>query len=98
MVRRYVAILAGTLCLLAHGVIYPAVGVVTAVDYETDTVTVEKANGHAYEFYGVEDLMPGDVMALLMYSNGTPYTQEDDAVISARYGGYVIEEMKGEDK
>ena len=93
MVRKYIAILATTMVLLAHGIIYPATAVVTAVDYENDVVTVERASGHVYEFYGVEDLMVGDLMSLVMYSNGTPYTVEDDEVISARYSGFIINEV-----
>ena len=86
MVRRYIAILGSVMVLLAHGVIYPAAAVVTAVDYERDVVTVERASGlFSYEFEGVEDLMVGDLMALVMYSNGTPHTIADDIVISARY-------------
>lgn len=93
MVRKYIAILASTLVLLAHGVIYPTAAVITQVDYETDTVTVVNATGFVYEFEGVEDLAEGDMMALVMYSNGTPYTIEDDVVISARYAGYIIDDV-----
>ena len=89
MIRNFIAILASTMVLLAHGVIYPTAAVVTAVDYDLDLVTVEKATGFVYEFYGVEDLCVGDVMAMLMYSNGTPETIADDIVISARYSGYT---------
>lgn len=93
MIRNFIAILASTMVLLAHGVIYPTAAVVTAVDYETDTVVVEKATGFVYTFEGVEDLMVGDVMALLMYSNGTPETIADDIVISARYSGYISNDI-----
>ena len=93
MVRKYIAILASTLVLLAHGVIYPATAVVTSVDYELDVVTVTNATGFVYEFDGVEDLAVGDLMSLVMYSGGTPMTIADDEVISARYAGYTINDV-----
>lgn len=94
MVRRRIAGLGVVITLLANGIIYPAVGIVTKVDYETDMVTVQKATGVEYQFEGVEDLLEGDVMALLMYNNLTPETNADDVVLSARYGGYIADELK----
>ena len=93
MLRKYVASIAIVCLLLMQGIIYPTAAVVTAVDYETGIVTVEKSTGFVYTFEGVEDLVVGDVMALVMYSNGTP-TIEDDVIISARYSGYVIGDMQ----
>lgn len=94
MVRKRIAILATTLTLLANGVIHPATAIVTQVDYETDIVTVQNATGFTYEFEGVEDLVVGDVMSLLMYNNGTGDTIADDIVISARYSGFVADDIK----
>ena len=94
MVRRRIAGLGVVITLLANGIIYPAVGIVTKVDYDADVVTVRKATGAEYEFEGVEDLLEGDVMALLMYNNLTPTTNADDIVLSARYGGFVADELE----
>lgn len=94
MVRKWIAILASTMVLLANGIIYPATAIVTQVDYETDIVTVQKATGFTYEFEGVEDLQVGDVMSLLMFNNGTGDTIVDDIVISARYSGFVADDIK----
>ena len=93
MVRKYIALLGTVMVLLAHGVIYPATAVITSVDYETDVVTVQRSTGFVYTFEGVEDLTVGDVMSLLMYSNGTPDTIADDVVISARYSGFVSSDL-----
>lgn len=88
MVRKKIAALATTLVLLANGTIYPATAVVTHVDYESDMVTVRKATGFEYQFEGVEDLVEGDVMSLLMFNNFTAGVA-DDEVVSARYSGYI---------
>lgn len=93
MVRKYFIELAAVIALLANSIIYPATMVITAVDYETDIVTVENATGFIYEFEGVEDLVPGDVMSLVMYNNNTWWTIEDDWVISARYSGFISSEV-----
>lgn len=94
MVRKYIAILATTMTLLANGIIYPATAIVTDIDYDTDIVTVQRASGFTYEFEGVEDTMVGDVMSLLMYNNGTGFDITDDVVISARYSGFIAEDLQ----
>lgn len=68
--------------------IYPACGVVVALDYTADVVTVEDVTGHTWQFYGVEDWCPGDVAALLMYDYGTASTL-DDEIMTAHYAGTV---------
>lgn len=97
MVRKFFIELAAVITLLSHGIIYPSTMVITHVDYFTDTVVIENATGFRYHFEGVEDLVPGDVVSVVMYNNGTPWNIEDDEVISARYSGFVIEDFyKGE--
>ena len=91
MVRKFFIELAAVIALLANGVIYPSTMVITHVDYFTDTVIVENATGFQYHFEGVEDLIPGDVVSVVMYNNGTPWTIEDDQVVSARYSGFIKE-------
>lgn len=93
MVRKFFIELAAVIALLAQGVIYPSTMVITHVDYFTDTVIVENATGFQYHFEGVEDLIPGDVVSVVMYNNGTPWSIEDDEVVSARYSGFVIEDF-----
>lgn len=93
MVRRFFIELAAVITLLSQGIIYPATAVVTYVDYTTDTVVVTNATGYNYTFEGVEDLMVGDVMSLVMYANGTPWSIVDDQVVSARYAGFVAEDF-----
>ena len=94
MVRKYFLELAAIVMLLANGVIYPSTMVITHVDYFTDTVIVETSAGFRYDFQGVEDLIPGDVVSLIMYNNGTPWTIEDDQVVSARYSGFIKEDIQ----
>lgn len=89
MVRKYFIELAAVITLLLNGIIYPATAIITHVDYPTDTVVVETASGFTYSFEGIEDLVEGDVMSLLMYNNGTPWSIADDEIISARYSGFV---------
>ena len=93
MVRRFFVELAAVIALLSQGIIYPATAVITYVDYTTDTVVVTNATGYNYTFEGIEDLEVGDVMSLVMYSNGTPWFIPDDQVVSARYAGFVAEEF-----
>ena len=94
MVRKRIAALATTMVLLANGIIYPATAVVTNIDYDSDTFTVTKANGHVYEVEGVEDLQVGDVMSLLMFNNFTGTDTTDDEVISARYSGFIASDIE----
>lgn len=68
---------------------YPATGIVTEVNYNTDTVTVQDFNGNLWNFYGCEDWAPNDICAMLMSNNGTPETIFDDIIITARYCGYL---------
>lgn len=68
--------------------IYPACGVVVALDYTADIVTVEDVTGHEWQFYGCEDWCLGDVAALLMYDWGTAKIT-DDEIMTAHYAGTV---------
>ena len=93
MVRKFFIELAAVITLLSQGIIYPATAVVTYVDYTTDTVVVTNSTGFNYTFEGVEDLEVGDVMSLVMYANGTPWSIVDDQVVSARYAGFVAKDF-----
>lgn len=65
---------------------YPTAGIVTEVDYSTDTVTFTDATGNAWSFSGTEDWMLGDGCAAIMDGRGTD-TIYDDAVVAVRYCG-----------
>ena len=92
MVRKYFIELAAVVALLLNGVIYPTTAVVTDINYDTDIVTVINATGFVYTFEGVEDLIEGDVMSLIMFNNGTQ-TIGDDEVVSARYSGFISDDI-----
>lgn len=93
MVRKKIAVIATVITLLASNTIYPATGIITALDEEADIVQVTKANGMHYEFEGIEDLQVGDVVSLLMYNAGDTKSAADDEIISARYSGYTAGDL-----
>ena len=70
---------------------YPRCAVVTSIDEVEDLVTVEDFAGVVWSFYGVEDFIVGDLVAMLLWDCGTPDTIFDDEVIDAVYGGYNFE-------
>lgn len=77
--------------LLTLGIsIYTTTGIVTDIDKESDIVTVSDFNGHQFEFYEVEDWLPGDIASMVMYDNGTPEV-EDDIILDVTYVGYDLE-------
>lgn len=89
--KRTAAALAAATALAASGAIYPQAMKVTAVDANSDTVTLETSTGHVYEMHGAEDWMAGDIAAVIMFTNGTPVVT-DDAVICARFSGFTMNE------
>ena len=78
-----------TALLITASNYYPECGVVTEVKqigaepWET-AVTFETMNGNLFAFDGGEDLEEGDVIAVIMNSNGTPNVV-DDIVVNVRY-------------
>lgn len=68
---------------------YPNAGVVVGLDFGQDLVTISTGSGLLYEFYGIEDLYMGDIVALTMDDNGTPDTVLDDKIIDSKYAGYT---------
>lgn len=68
---------------------YPTAGVVVALDEAADLVTFSTASGLLYEFYGIEDLEVGDIVAATMDDNGTPDNVLDDKVIDTKYAGWA---------
>lgn len=67
---------------------YPNAGVVVGLDEENDLVTISTGSGLLYEFYGIEDLFIGDIVAVIMDDNGTPDSVLDDKIIDSKYAGW----------
>lgn len=69
--------------ILALG-LYPRSMTITTIDTATDTVICEDLAGLEWEFNGAEDLCEGDIIACLMYNNGTPDNIYDDIIMEVR--------------
>lgn len=73
--------------------IYPTCAVVTDVNYDTGVVTFETATHIEYKVEdAAEDQCVGDLFALIMWENNTPWTIEDDVVIFGYYSSFTIAE------
>lgn len=72
---------------LNKGTEYPTCGEIVSVNYETDVAVFEDFNGFQWGFYGVEDWMVGDTIAVIMNDKGTP-TIFDDEIVDMKYCGY----------
>ena len=57
---------------------------VKRIDRKKNKVYCKNWCGYPYQFYGVEDLEKGDIVACIMYTKGTS-TIKDDRVISAKF-------------
>lgn len=64
--------------------LYPNVGIVTEVDAESDTVYWSDGNDKWF-FYGTEDWMVGDGIAVIMSDEGTEEITDDRMVGNPRY-------------
>ena len=71
-----------------HKHLYPETAIVIDIDETEDIVTVECANGNRFSFFGIEDYMHGDLVALTMYDNGTSIVY-DDKIVDDEYAGYA---------
>ena len=69
--------------------IYPECLQVVEINQATDIVQGKTCSGLIYSFYGVEDYMLGDLVAVIMDDNGTPESVLDDIIIDVRYAGYI---------
>ena len=76
---------------IASAEIYPAVGVVTDLDYENDLVIFEDCNQDLWILEGIEDWDIGDIGALLMDDMETESIY-DDMILLARYAGFMPEQ------
>ena len=80
-------LLATIAAVIAAGLIYPATMVVT--DVSNDLVTMETATGFVYQMHA-DDYEKGDLVSLVMFSNGTTDIT-DDIILAARYSGFHID-------
>ncbi len=65
---------------------YPTTAKVVKVNRKKNVVTVKDYNGNKWKFRGCEDYMKGDVVSMLMDSNGTEKIS-DDVILQVRYSG-----------
>lgn len=83
--KKLLTAFALVVALATAGLVYPTTMVIT--DISEDVVTMETATGIAFEMVGAEDYDEGDLVSLIMWSNGTAEIT-DDVIISARYAGW----------
>lgn len=67
--------------------LYPLCGVVIELDYQEDIFVVIDGAGMIWLFTECEDWQIGDLIAMIVFDNFTPYIQ-DDIVLNYRYCGY----------
>lgn len=65
----------------------PDAGIVSDLDFKNDLVTISFSSGMLFDFYGIDDLMVGDIVAVTMDDNGTPDYVMDDKTINIKYAG-----------
>ncbi len=87
MNRKLIATIATVAALTASNTIYPTTAVITDINEQNDIVTMSTASGLVYQFEGIEDYYTGDLVACLMFDNGTPDNVRDDIILSHRYTG-----------
>lgn len=68
---------------------YPNAGIITELDTENDIVYFTDFSGNIWSFYGIEDLLEGDIIAVIMAEQGKPNYIYDDEVVDVRYIGYA---------
>ena len=89
----------GIVIMLAESMIaYPQaliIDAVKALDADTYEVTLHSASGFPYKtITSMEDLLPGDMMAAVMFNNNTPDDVRDDRILSMRYTGFYQDPEK----
>lgn len=94
--RQLMACLALIGVLVQAGVVYPQAMKVYAVDEGADgnrTVTLCSSAGFFYDTVtDLDDVTPGEIMAVLMYDNMTPGDIQDDTVIAMHCTGFFEKE------
>ena len=91
---KILAVLASLVILARAGIIYPQTLVVDTVEEAEDgqyAVTLHSSVGFQYgTVTDMDDLIPGDVMAAIMYCNETPDDVRDDTIVTMRYTGFSV--------
>ena len=90
MKKTLVAALALATALASSRMIYAETMRVDRLNYDSDSVTLVTATGLTYEMTGCEDYEKGDLVSLVMWSNGTDDVT-DDVILSAQYSGFRID-------
>jgi hypothetical protein len=95
MKKMYMVIVALVLCGILMGVVacaqaetYPAALMVVDLDEHEDMVIAVDFNGNEWTWTGIEDIFPGDMIAVVMDDQGTE-TIYDDEIIDLRYCGWI---------
>ena len=95
MKKMYMVIVALVLCGILMGVVacaqaetYPAALMVVDLDEHEDMVIAVDFNGNEWTWTGIEDIFPGDMIAVMMDDQGTE-TIYDDEIIDLRYCGWI---------
>lgn len=86
-----IALLMFVMCAMvvhAENAIYPDVGVITEIDEEQDLVYITSLDGNMWVYEGIEDLMIGDILAIIFDTMGTKCIY-DDQIIQIKYCGYI---------
>lgn len=68
---------------------YPNAGIITELDEVNDIVYFTDFSGNIWSFYGIEDLLEGDIVAVIMADIGKTNYIYDDEVVDVRYIGYA---------
>lgn len=84
--KKLAACLALVLTLIASGTIYPSTMEVEKIS--GDTVLLSTSTGYIYEMHGAEDYEEGDLVSVIMFTNGTEKIT-DDVIVAARWSGYT---------
>ena len=64
--------------------VYPLKTTIVSLDYTSDIVTTEDANGNLWQFYGCEDWVINDTCLMLMDTMQTENIY-DDVIVSVKY-------------
>lgn len=67
--------------------LFPATAVVIDCNRRDDIVTVEDAGGNLWQFAGIEDYEPGDLVSMILDGKNTPIIY-DDEIVTVRYAGW----------
>ena len=93
--KTYMVIVALVLCGILMGVVacaqaetYSAVLMVVDLDEHEDMVIAVDFNGNEWTWTGIEDIFPGDMIAVVMDDQGTEIIY-DDEIIDLRYCGWI---------